>query len=368
MMNGKRLLSLFLAVILVVSVLPPVQAEAAVTVYLDPANGADTNTGSESAPVKSLAAAYEKLSQGGGTVVFLSDLTWDTSAFFPACKYPVTLTSKTGAEGIVASANMRMQADTTFKNMTLTFNNTAMMMVSGEGHDLTIESDVKVVRTTTGQLNITPAGRYGSTLIASPTLTVKAGSWNYIYAVHGIGINGDVNVVVDGATCSYISPCYNATVTGNVNVTVKNSTVTNLYLEPTHTDGKITGNLNVTLADKAAVTKVTGSSGTVQGVATVELDGADQNIAEMTGYGTGSKLIFRFCNHRFGNAILAHHQGGIQSIGLGAESCPFFTCQHSQPPSSFHKTISVHLHGETLRSFPRETILPLSFPEEDSKK
>ena len=292
MMNGKRLLCLFLAFVLLVGVLPPVQAETVDTVYLDPAKGVDTNAGTEDAPVKTLAAAYGKLTQGG-TVVFLSDLTWSTSAFFPACAYPVTLTSKTGAEGIVASANMRMQADTTFKNMTLTFNNTAMMMVSGEGHNLTIESDVNVVRSTTAQLNITPAARYGSTLTASPTLTVKAGSWNYIYAVHGIGINGDVNVVVDGATCSYISPCYNATVTGNVNVTVRNSTVTNLYLEPTHTDGKITGNLNVTLGDTAKVTKVVGSNGTVQGVATVEVKGANQEIGTLTGYGTGSKLVLR---------------------------------------------------------------------------
>ena len=129
MKNAKRLLCLFLALVLVAGVLPPVQAEAGDTVYLDPANGADTNAGTETAPVKTLAAAYGKLTQGG-TVVFLSDLTWSTSGYFPACDYPVILTSKTGAEGIVASANMRMMADTTFKNITLTFNNTGMMMLS----------------------------------------------------------------------------------------------------------------------------------------------------------------------------------------------------------------------------------------------
>ena len=290
MMKGKRLLSLFLALALVVGVLPPVQAETEVTVYLDPANGADTNAGTEAAPVKTLAAAYGKLTQGG-TVVFLSNLTWSTSDFFPACDYPVTLTSKTGAEGIVASANMRMMADTTFKNITLTFNNSGMMMLSGEGHNLTIESDVNVVRNTTAQLNITPAARFGSAITASPTLTVKAGKWNYIYAVHGIGITGDVSVVVDGATATNISPCYNATVTGNVNVTVKNSTVTTLYLEPTHADGKITGNLNVTLGDNAKVTKTAVSNGTVQGVAAVEVKGANQQISTLTGYGTGSKLV-----------------------------------------------------------------------------
>ena len=291
----KRFLSFFLVCVMVLSLTQPlhVWATATDTVYIDPANGADTNSGSESAPVKSLAAAYEKLSQGGGTVVFLSDLTWSKSDYFPACAYPVTLTSKTGAEGIVASANMRMQADTTFKNITLTFNNTAMMIVSGEGHNLTIESDVNVVRNTTGQLNITPAARYGSAITANPTLTVKAGFWNHIYGAHGISINGDVNVVVDGATCSNFSPCYNGTITGNLNVTVKSGSVTTLNLNPTHKDGKVTGNLNITLGGNAKVTKSAASSGTIQGVTTVEVKGENQEIGTLVGYGAGSKLIFR---------------------------------------------------------------------------
>jgi hypothetical protein len=159
MMRGKRLLSLLLALALIFSTFATVWATPEVYVYIDPASGSDTNDGTASAPVKTLEAAYKVLESTGGTVVFQSDLTWSTSAFFPACRYPVTLTSATGAEGIKASANMRMQADTTFRNMTLTFNNTAMMMLSGEGHDLTIESDVNVVRNTTAQLHITPSGR-----------------------------------------------------------------------------------------------------------------------------------------------------------------------------------------------------------------
>ena len=51
MLKGKRLLSLFLAFVLVVGLLPPVQAAVVDTVYLDPANGADTNAGTEAAPV-----------------------------------------------------------------------------------------------------------------------------------------------------------------------------------------------------------------------------------------------------------------------------------------------------------------------------
>lgn len=293
MIHGKRLLCLFLALALVVGIFPTVRAADPVTVYIDPAAGADTNDGfTEAAPVQTLAAAYEKLA-AGGTLVFLSDLTWSTSGFFPSCAYPVTITSKTGAEGIIASANMRMQSDTTFTNITLTFNNAGMMMLSGEGHDLTVESDVQVVRNTSNQVNITAAARFTPSITASPTLTVKAGKWNYIYAVHGINLTGDMTVVVDGATCTYISPDYNALITGNVNITVKSGEVSNIYLQPSHADGKITGNLNVTLSDNANVTKVLGSKGVVQGAATVTLDGADQTLGTLTGTGTGSSLVLR---------------------------------------------------------------------------
>ncbi|MBR2309015.1 MAG: hypothetical protein IKA47_00575 [Oscillospiraceae bacterium] len=328
MLKGKRLLSLFLAFVLVVGLLPPVQAAVVDTVYLDPANGADTNAGTEAAPVKTLAAAYGKLTQGG-TVVFLSNLTWSTSGYFPACDYPVTLTSKTGAEGIVASANLRMQADTTFKNITLTFNNTGMMILSGEGHNLTVESDVTVVRNTTAQLNITAAPRYGSTVTASPTLTVKAGTWNHMYGVHGIGITGDVNVVIDGANFSYISPCYNGVITGNLNVTVKNSTIASVNLGPTHKDGKVTGNLNITLGDNAKVTKTAAPSGTVQGVATVEVRGADQQIGTLTGYGTGSKLVLRsgVCGAASGFAATEINVAAGETLTLdGAVTATTVTC------------------------------------------
>ena len=289
-----RFFSILLVCAMVLTFVQPLGAWATAdtTVYLDPVNGADTNAGTETAPVKTLEAAYGKLTQGG-TIVFLSDLTWSTSGYFPACDHPVTLTSKTGAEGIVASANMRMQADTTFQNITLTFNNTGMMILSGEGHNLTVDSNVNVVRNTTAQLNITPAARYGSAITANPTLTVKAGTWNHIYGVHGISMTGDVNVIIDGATCSNVTPAYNGVLTGNLNVTIKSGSVSTLNLKPTHADGKVTGNLNVTLGDNAKVTKSAASSGTIQGVTTVEVKGENQEIGTLVGYGAGSKLIFR---------------------------------------------------------------------------
>ena len=292
MKNGKLWLALCLTLVLVVGLCLPMQAEAAgVTVYLDPANGADTNAGTEAAPVKTLEAAYGKLTEGG-TVVFLSDLSITADTFFPACAYPVTLTSKTGNEGIYTTGNLRMQAATTFKDITLTFNASGLRFISGEGYDLTIDTGVTTVNQTSNQVNLLATKRYNSTLKTSPTLTVRSGNWNYIYATHGNSLTGDVTVVMEGGSCKYISPCYDATVTGNVNITVKNGTVSSyLYTEPTHANGKITGNLTVTLGDGADVTKVTTSNGVVQGSAFVRLDGEGQSVDAMVGYGAGSNLV-----------------------------------------------------------------------------
>ena len=110
----QRIFSLLLAFFLVLPLIQPlgVWATAPATVYLDPTNGADTNNGTEAAPVKTLASAYSKLLTGG-TIVFLSDLSLTGNTLFPVCQYPVTLTSKTGAEGIITTGTLRMQGPCT---------------------------------------------------------------------------------------------------------------------------------------------------------------------------------------------------------------------------------------------------------------
>ena len=137
----KRFLCLFLACVMVLALAQPlsVWATAADTMYIDPANGADTNAGTEAAPVKTLAKAYSKLLTGG-TIVFLSDLSLTGNTLFPVSSHHVTLTSKTGSEGIITTGTLRMQGDTTFKDITVTFNAASLAFISGEGYDLTIDT------------------------------------------------------------------------------------------------------------------------------------------------------------------------------------------------------------------------------------
>lgn len=296
MRNSKiyRIFCFLLALLLAVPMLQPIGAFAAdvTTVYIDPANGSDTNAGTEATPVKTLATAYSKLT-AGGTIVFLSDLSLTGNTMFPACAYPVTLTSKTGAEGIITTGTLRMQGDTTFKDITVTFNATGLAFISGEGYDLTIDTGVTTVNMTGNQVNLVATKRYDATLTADPTLTVRSGKWDYIYATHGNSITGDVTVSLEGGSCTTLAPSYNATVTGNVSISVSNASVSKLYLQPTHKNGNITGDLTVSLGDNAKITTAAGSVGTVSGTTTVELVGSAPEMGSLTGYGTGSELVLR---------------------------------------------------------------------------
>ena len=296
MKKGKvyRIFSFLLALLLVVPVLQPVGAFAAdvTTVYIDPANGLDTSAATEAAPVKTLAAAYGKLT-AGGKIVFLSDLQITGNTYFPVCEYPVTLTSKTGSEGIVTTGTLRMQGDTTFENITVTFNASGLAFISGEGNDLTIGTGVTTVNKTGNQVNLVATKRFDATLTANPTLTVKSGTWDYIYATHGNSITGNITVKLEGGSCRAFSPSYNAVVTGNVSAFLKGTKVSELYLKPSHKNGNITGNLNITLDDGASISKTYAGSGSVQGGTKVEVVGDVENIGTLTGYGAGSDLVLR---------------------------------------------------------------------------
>ena len=289
-----RIFSLLMVCVMVLTLAQPLGAWATAdaTVYLDPVNGADTNAGTETAPVKTLEAAYGKLTKAG-TIVFLSDLQITGNTYFPTCQYPVTLTSKTGAEGIVTTGTLRMQGDTTFKDITVTFNASGLAFISGEGYDLTIDTGVTTVNKSGNQVNLVATKRYDATLTANPTLTVKSGKWDYIYATHGNSITGDITVNLEGGSCRAFSPSYNATVTGNVNAFFKGTAVSELYLKPSHKNGNITGSLNITLDDGTNVSKTYAGSGTVAGGTKVELVGDVENIGTLTGYGEGSTLTLK---------------------------------------------------------------------------
>ena len=197
-----RIIAACIAVILIVSMLPAsVFAAETRTVYLDPAAGLDTNNGlTEAKPVKTVAAAYQALSGASeGRIVFLSTLKLTALTNFPSCSIPVTLTSKTGAEGITASNYVYFRGPTTLENMTFTSNaaNSYTLMSAG-GHKFTIGEGVTSVAE--NDYHFCPTGGSNTGTVAKVDMTVKSGPWRNIYVVsHSTGtVTGDCNVNVSG--------------------------------------------------------------------------------------------------------------------------------------------------------------------------
>ena len=118
----KRILCVLIAFFMVLSMVPAVSFAAELrTVYWDPENGLDSNSGlTEEAPVKSVAAAYAALSGADeGVLVMLGNLTLAAVTTFPTCNIPVTITSKTGAKGIRSNAHIIVGGDTVFENINM---------------------------------------------------------------------------------------------------------------------------------------------------------------------------------------------------------------------------------------------------------
>jgi len=281
----KRFLSLLVAVVLVLSIVPAVSFAAELrAVYWDPVSGADTNTGlTEGSPVKTVAAAYAALSGANeGRIVMLSTLTLTEETTFPACDIPVTVTSKTGKEGIRSSKNILFAGDTTLENITVSLNAASnSTFISAEGHNLTIGEKVTTPAFKSGSTSyyFCITGSFYADNVDGMHMTVKSGTWRNIYAAsYKEAVTGSVKLTVTGGTVpNNIAPCYAANITGSVEMDISGVTVqTNICGTPAGSSAVVSGNVTVTLGDgiTAQNIKVTKqASGKVSGKVTFIVDG-----------------------------------------------------------------------------------------------
>ena len=306
----KRLLSFLLAFILVLSMVPAsVFAAETRTVYWDPVSGSDSGNGlTEAGAVKTAEAAYEALSGAdAGVIVMLSTLTLSAETTFPACSIPVTITSKTGSEGIKSSKNILFAGDTTLENMTVAINAASnSTFLSAEGFDLTIGENVT-----------TPAFKSGSTSyyfcitgslyvdnVDGMHMTVKSGTWRNVYAAaYKEAVTGNVKLTVTGGrVANNIAPSYSGNATGNVEMLISGvNSQTNICGTPGGSGAVVTGNVTITLGDgitanNIKVTKT--ASGKVTGKVTIIVDGdlsGVKNFVHGTSSGTAgsTELILR---------------------------------------------------------------------------
>ncbi|MBR4864738.1 MAG: hypothetical protein IKU07_09185 [Oscillospiraceae bacterium] len=281
----KRFVSFLLAIVMVLSMMPAVAFAAEVrTVYFDPTSGSDASNGlTEGAPVKTLEKAYAALSGADeGIIVFLSTLELAAETTFPASAIPVTLTSKTGSEGISSSKNILFAGDTTLENMAVSINAASnSTFISAEGHDLTIGENVTTAAFKSGSTNyfFCITGSYYADNVDGMHLTVTSGTWRNIYAAaYKEEVTGNVQLTVTGGRVpNNIAPSYSANVKGNVEMNISGVNVqTNICGTPSGSSAVLTGNVTVTLGDgiiSGTIKPTKQASGKVSGKVTVIVDG-----------------------------------------------------------------------------------------------
>lgn len=286
----KRFLCLLTAAVMVLCMVPiTIFAAEARTVYLDPASGLDTNNGlTETAPVQTVAAAYAALAGADeGKIVLLSTLTLSAATTFPACDIPVTITGS----GITTGNHIFFAGDTTLENITLTLtasNNTRY--ISSEGHDLTIGKGVTNKNGGSGY-RFCLTTRYGEGSVDGATLTVKTGNWRNVFAAgYSKATTGDATLVVTGGNISnLLGPTYSGNVTGNVTMAVSGATVGSICMAPNET-GTVAGNVSLTLGSgvsgKLRIKRLH-ENATVNGTATVTIDGDCSGLTEIAHIGSG---------------------------------------------------------------------------------
>ena len=308
----KRFLSLLCAVVMVFTMLPAVSFAAEIrTVYWDPVSGADTNDGiTEAAPVKTAAAAYGALSGAQeGIIVMLSTLKLTALTNFPTCNIPVTITSKTGTEGISSSANINFNGPTTLENMTLTLTKASTSaLIGGGGHKFTIGKAVTCVPfvNTTDDYYFCLQGGLAGAGVDSTDLTVKSGTWRNIYfGSMSRVVSGDARLTMTGGQAATVTPSYSSSVNGNVYAVIGGTArITSYLYAGSWTKGDIGGDVDITLAEGAYAYRVFcagNGTGNVAGTVTVNIDGMEDAIYNFKGIGNtshsgtigGSRLVLK---------------------------------------------------------------------------
>lgn len=271
-------------------------------VYVDSANGADTNDAyTEATAAKTIEHAFAQLNSlmalapegTEGTVVFLNLYTVGSNTApytFPSHDYPVVLTSKTGNEGIVKGGTQTQYrwfafgGDTTLDNITIqpATNNTYYYLFAN-GHKLVVENTVKTpsFAGANNHFNIS-AGRYSGTHTGNADLTILGGTWQHLYMGGYTGsLKGDCNIVINHAEFTgIVQNSYSGTTTGNITIRLDNTQFgsDSVFYAGNANKNHVNGNVTLILGENVNLTEIyTGSrdTGNVTGAVTIVQDGAD---------------------------------------------------------------------------------------------
>lgn len=290
-MKMKRFLSLLAVLAMVLSMIPAVSFAAEErTVWVDSKKGSNDNSGlTEDDPVKTLASAYAALAGAdAGRIVMLSSTSFSGSYSFPKHTIPVTITSKTGAEGLQSGYNLYFGGPTTLENITVTCAaDNPWTLLCGNGHKFVVGENVTSLET--GGYRFCIQGASNTANSSSVDLTVRSGHWRNIYVGSHAAktVTGNCKADISGVTVdTSIAISYKGIIQGNVEIKLSDLTCNNtLFACPNQTAGQVGGNVTITLESNVTAPKlyVEGSDrGTVLGSTTVILDGENQFIDTIT--------------------------------------------------------------------------------------
>ena len=232
-MKTRRILSVVLAIMFVLSTFTFASVSvsaAAPEIYLDQANGSDSNDGASAGKaVKTLEAAFKKVDDGG-TIYLVGDYAVVGNASLPSTDKFITLSGSTGNEKLVSdrSCAVFMQSDMRFEKITLVtgqyghLNTDGHLIVLGEGAIVGSTSNLHL-----GKPGTTSKGEHVIIDGANFTRPIQIGA--YINSLDTPLVKGDVTYeVISGTldTLNIVQDGYDTTgasgvpVTGNINVRI----------------------------------------------------------------------------------------------------------------------------------------------------
>ncbi len=303
------------------SILEPAQFDA--RIFLDTANGSDSNSGNEeTAAVKTITKAYEllnsalsKIGEKTGEIVLLSNYALTSSEFtvgsnntitFPASNYEVILCGKTADVQIYGTYTIEFSSDTVIKNITLrnstTSTSTIYRYICGAGHKLTVDTGVSVTANKVENHFSLVGGKYTGS-ITNVDLTVKSGEWRNVYFGNYAGgtVSGNINInILGGSVANTFTTSYSATTNADVFINIQNCTVSGeSYLGNTKS-GNATGKITLKIGEGAVFNDIycgsrdAGNSGNVTvilaGGKAGTINGKAKNTTGTVKYATFIKL------------------------------------------------------------------------------
>ncbi len=291
-MHIKRILATILCLTTLFACLPLVGfAENEPVIYLDSANGSDSNSGlTEAEAVATLNGAYTALSNNIGsasrgkivlvedyTFVFTSDKGTQRDISTVNHNFEVVLTGKTPETvlqfHLYNQCYIGMKGPTTLENITVRIaegSASEYLSIHGKGA-LTIGQGVTTSANPSLRPSLSAAPYFSSSAVKN--LTVNSGDWRNVYASGYIStMTGDAILNFNGGTALKIGTNFNGTQNGNAAINVNGGTVENIIAASINASGKVNGDVTVNINGGTVTTEIDPDGiGTLSGTSTVNL-------------------------------------------------------------------------------------------------